>query len=341
MTHFIVFHPIRPHVAPCSHCTVHHPGTLAKHPHSDLNCMRAGHPSKQNHLHTGPGLGARFPAHGPAPVLAAQFPAPAPAPAPDLYQAFAAAFGLGPVAPVQIIHCSHPRGCLAINDKISACHPGELRALFLAANVGRPGGSCGDPNGAVVRQLQRHDHRTQEENVLAELHHRDAPATGDLILAFLRQYGMLNRFKNDHKTVQKIDYSMADPRHYAHAWDAHWSADPLLLVVAAGAPNAGKPSGRSPSSTMARTFNRDMAANYQLFRTGLEWALRAALDLAKAHGASFVILPLVGGGIYAGRWKARIKAEYPAMLAAVCAGAMSDGTRLAPLTGMTVVCVTL
>jgi hypothetical protein len=160
-------------------------------------------------------------------------------------------------------------------------------------------------------------------------------------LAFLWQYGMLNPFACDHKTVQRIDYSRAKPRHYARAWYATWSADPRLLVVAAGAPNAGKPHGRSPSSTMARTFNRDMAANYRLFRAGLEWALRSALELAQARGSSFAVLPLVGGGIYAGQWKAWIKTEYPAMLAAVCAGVMSDGTRLAALTGMTVVCVTL
>jgi hypothetical protein len=283
---------------------------------------------------------ASFLAPSPHPV-SAPFPPAAPGPG-----AASGRWSL-PVTPAGaqalVFHVTDPGGSEGVCHGIMACNPGAQVGLILAANAGRAGGSCGGLHGPDHRKLQIRTHTTQEERVYAAYYLVDPSATCETLLAFHAQYGLVNPSGTDTATKQGLDYTQPLPPRtaYYRAWAATWRANPRLVFFAAVAPNAGMPTGRTASSSMARTYSPLSAANYNLFREGVEWALRSSLELALASGVSFVVAPRVGGGIYAGHWGPRINAEYPAVLAAVCTGRMSDGSTLAPLVGITVVCVTL
>ena len=76
---------------------------------------------------------------------------------------------------------------------------------------------------------------------------------------------------------------------------------PTALVFVAG-PNCGrKPS--NPSSTMRRTFNPHMHADYGLFCEGVKAALRAGLHAMANTRCDVALLAHVSAGIYGGPWR--------------------------------------
>lgn len=69
------------------------------------------------------------------------------------------------------------------------------------------------------------------------------------------------------------------------------------LVFVAG-PNVGV--FGDATSTTARTFNADLATNYESFKLAVQWTYYAALYSIAMEGKGIALLPWISGGIYAG-----------------------------------------
>ena len=130
----------------------------------------------------------------------------------------------------------------------------------------------------------------------------------------------------------QVDYTRArHPSFYGHAWvvgdaalsdkrtdrygqrfydvDVHY---PTSLVFVAG-PNCGS-RGRDARSTMTRTFNPHAEADYALFRSGVRAALYAGLMAMARLGSEVALLAHVSAGIYAGPHRARLRADFEAIV---------------------------
>ena len=59
-----------------------------------------------------------------------------------------------------------------------------------------------------------------------------------------------------------------------------------------------------------------MATRLSSFK-GVQAAVRAALHAMAADGVNIALLPVVGGGLYAGPWRARLQSDFPCMLASL------------------------
>jgi len=198
---------------------------------------------------------------------------------------------------------------------------GEV-AILVAANSGRPGGSCRD-HGGRSREVHA-KHRTQEEDVVASWLACFPPGDGreDEFERISRAWGLLDPCGTGTQTTQGIDYTAAaTPQVYADAWllgskeapvpistrrsgeafctEASDRLDAMLIFCAA--PNASRPRPCAlASSSMKRTFCAAAADDRDYFERGRAWAVHAALCAARDAGAAIVVMPYIGGGLYAG-----------------------------------------
>jgi hypothetical protein len=149
-------------------------------------------------------------------------------------------------------------------------------------------------------------------------------------------FGLKNPGGTDPKTIQRVNYIegqavdvkrmdhlVVGSRVYADAWCYEGATVcekrvdtggpvydtgrtyPTTLVFCA-APNAQDPDGskrrRSKESSMRRTYSR-YANEKDYFDSGVAWAVYTALYASAMAGCNVVVLPFVGGGVYAGRHK--------------------------------------
>jgi hypothetical protein len=220
-----------------------------------------------------------------------------------------------------------------------SCYSTQSVGVLVAANSGRPGGSCGwgsGCGGVSSRQLHAR-HTTMEEDIVANwlLTHAfnsaggvAAPSAEELdrcangaFRCIHNAWGLRRESRTGNVTRQGVDYTRdgVEGVDYADVWvvpgvrlsrkescecsGQRWfdhSDQFEASLYFAAAPNAG-PIGTSAGS-MARTFNRRASEDEEHFMDGVRWALRASLCAMAKDGVHVVLLPLLGGGVYGGRW---------------------------------------
>jgi hypothetical protein len=131
-------------------------------------------------------------------------------------------------------------------------------------------------------------------------------------------------------TIQRVDYTKAEPYEYADAWvvrNAHLSEKKkkvidkyydfnntyLTTLVFVAGPNCGQ-KGITVNSSMTRTFNTSMEYNYDKFKEGVEAALFAGLCAMAAEGCTIALLAYVSAGIYSGNHKAEVNKNYESIV---------------------------
>ena len=215
---------------------------------------------------------------------------------------------------------------VALREATGLRHVQNLRvAILIAGNAGRPGGACRDLSGKHEPAKLHAGHKTQEEDLVSNwllcLPAADRrQAFGRITLA----WGLKDASGLSNSTVQGVDYTSAGapPRIYADAWalggigevvsggaksGGAFSTSPADRVraqlVFCAAPNAHKP-GRHANArgSMVRTFSAQAQADRDYFEEGRAWAVYAALVAARDAGSTVVVMPYIGGGLYAGRF---------------------------------------
>ena len=201
---------------------------------------------------------------------------------------------------------------------------------MIAGNSGRPGGGCTGDDGACDVSKLHANYRTQEEDVVSDwLLTAKWNAGGGLLMpdslfsaTIKRQWGMWRPNSTNNMTVQGVDYVNAEEASaYADAWvvdAAHLSRKsfcssyptdaffdfsdqyPTQLYFVS-APNAAG-ANRSACGSMARTYNKKAASDRNFFLKGVACAVRSGLLAMVEDGITDAILPVVGGGLYAGQW---------------------------------------
>lgn len=87
---------------------------------------------------------------------------------------------------------------------------------------------------------------------------------------------------------------------------------------------------------MRRTFCQAAHDHRSFLEEGSAWAIYAALAAAAQGGCDVVLVPFVGGGLYAGPWRGApdlLESFVHHINAMLREGAMPDGTRVPPLGG--------
>ena len=216
----------------------------------------------------------------------------------------------------------------------------EHVGVLVAANSGRPGGSCGwGPGASGISSRHLHaGHTTQEEDIVANwLLTHTFNSAGDVSTTSFNEklekfaatafgciqsaWGLPSTSRLGNMTRQGVDYTSEGVvgRDYADVWvvpGVHLSykekcecSDQCWLdhtnqfasnLYFAAAPNAG--SVGTPTGSMARTLNHRASEDEELFLDGVRWALRTSLCAMAEDGVQVVLLPLLGGGVYSGRW---------------------------------------
>jgi len=220
-------------------------------------------------------------------------------------------------------------GATTVAWALHSAEPKLRIGLMLAANGGRPGGSCGTPTGVAAIHP---GHRTQEEDLMSNwmiTEAGDDKESQDRLFAetIAGQWGMLEIGTTGKRTIQGVDYTTAvNPSAYSDAWvvrDASVSAKtsassipsfdlqrqaPCTLVFVAG-PNAGCRGTREGS--MSRTLNvrASRTEEYEFFRESVAAGIRAGLDAMVNEGVEVALLAKLSCGIYAGPHRNRINAE--------------------------------
>ena len=99
---------------------------------------------------------------------------------------------------------------------------------------------------------------------------------------------------------QGVDYTISTDRNSGgFCTDAGDCLNVMLIFCAA--PNASRPTVNTMnSSSMKRTFCAAAADDRVFFECGRAWAVHAALCAARDAGAAIVVMPYIGGGLYAG-----------------------------------------
>ena len=177
-----------------------------------------------------------------------------------------------------------------------------------------------------------------------------------------KAFGLSNPRGTDTRTIQHVDYTRGNavdvrtggwgvrgPRVYADAWlyegatmcekriDAGvpvFDTDRTYqtTLVFCSAPNAQDPTlGRTVSmeSSMRRTYSQKANRDRDYFDTGVAWAVYTALYASALAGCDTVILPFVGGGVYAGPHKKRLDIkEFQKTVDSMLKGRLPDGTRV-------------
>ena len=88
--------------------------------------------------------------------------------------------------------------------------------------------------------------------------------------------------------------------------------------------------------SMRRTFCQAAHDHRSFLEAGTAWAIYAALAAAAQGGCDVVLVPFVGGGLYAGPWRGApglLDAFVRHIDAMLLEGVMPDGTRVPPLGG--------
>ena len=256
----------------------------------------------------------------------------------------------------------HSGGVQALAREVSESLrlPSGKVAILVAANSGRPGGSCRD-HGGLSRGVHA-EHKTQEEDVVSSWL-ACMPCGEGREAEFNRisnAWGLLDATGTGTQTKQGIDYTVAgvSPQVYADAWLLGSAAAPVpistkrnngafctdaadrlnVMLIFCAAPNASRPRAYAKeSSSMKRTFCAAAADGRDFFECGRAWAVHAALCAARDAGAAIVVMPYVGGGLYAGPHnmepdlKRRFVQSVNDMLRPVsgtCEGRMPCGTRV-------------
>ena len=239
-----------------------------------------------------------------------------------------------------------PGGMTNVGFRLKMIQPRYKIATVVAGNSGRPGGACGLADGGVT--LLHAEHRTQEEDIVSNwlittcrnAHEpvRGEYASGVYSSTIFGKWGMVEAEGVGMETVQGVDYTVVGTGFwYADAWCVEGAAlsvkerrqgrqnqhpppfaydanrqysGPLVFV---SGPNCGAASDH-PSSTTRRTLNTQAAIDYNVFRSGVQCALYAALRAAALLRADCVLIPFVSGGIYAGPWRSRLAADFEAII---------------------------
>ena len=227
-------------------------------------------------------------------------------------------------------------------------------ATLVASNSGRPGGSCRKLDGGVDHDKLHAGHRTQEEDVVSNwllTASESRRVQSEVFRRISDAFGLCTPAGQDTQTLQGVDYTTAGPRMYADAWcctgaslshktagcatfNTAWTY-PTTLVFCAG-PNAAEPRCLAPQSSLRRTFSRDACDNLLIWEQGIAWAVYAALYASAACGCDAVLIPFVGGGLYAGKHGAgsrdNLRTSFVVNIDKMLhTGEMPDGTRCAPL----------
>ena len=103
-------------------------------------------------------------------------------------------------------------------------------------------------------------------------------------------------------------------------------------LVFCAAPNSRKPARRA--DPMARTFSAQAHADRAYFEEGRAWAVYAALIAARDAGSTVVVMPYIGGALYAGPFAREddLQSTFRAGVNAVLEfGRLPGGAQLEPL----------
>jgi hypothetical protein len=227
-------------------------------------------------------------------------------------------------------------GLTNVGVNLKSMLPDARIGTMVAGNSGRPGGACGLKNSVVKLHA---DHTTQEEDVISNwlitatynnndnMYNDTSKTAIDLFNKTINmKWGMENPEGADVKTIQGVDYTRADPYHYADAWVvpnaelsykivkpnnneydfSRWYTTTLVFVAG---PNCGKKPKRL-ISTMRRTFNKKMLNDYNLFKEGVQAALFAGLCAMAENGCTIALLAYVSAGIYAGKHQNQLRKDF-------------------------------
>jgi hypothetical protein len=206
-----------------------------------------------------------------------------------------------------LAQASEERGdAVSVCERYDHCKVG----LMIAGNSGRPGGAVGGIGGRVDLSQVRDDHRTQEESVVSSWMKGECNDDENAMHELFRRtiagmWGMVNPTGTDHRTIQGVDYTRAEPEEYGDAWvvrDAtlrvprKGTQPTRATLVFVSGPNAA--AARSSTGSATRTLNRTMK-EYERFREGVKYAVRAGLDAMIREGVEVALVARVSGGIYA------------------------------------------
>jgi len=144
-------------------------------------------------------------------------------------------------------------------------------------------------------------------------------------------------------TIQGVNYKAATPVDYADVWSlqgVQLSAKAMLhnserhyrwfdhteqccaALYWTAAPNAGCQHGRSTRAT----FNTNARDDEAMFFLGVEWAVRTTLLAMAFDRVEVALLPLLGGGLYAGRWRPGYEGKFNHIVKTVLEAEDGGGT---------------
>ncbi len=210
--------------------------------------------------------------------------------------------------------------------------------VLIAANSGLPCGQIRRDGHGSERTLNC---KTQEESIMANVLLTQFDNKYEKHQAFMKQsfeqvWGMIDGHTGrSTQTIQGIDFTKAHrPEAYAQVYvlgdckispikasrsnskklDPRASYDITLFF--ADSVNANPENG-TPTGTMQRTLNARSIDDYDFFVECIKTKLRSSLDAMIAEGITHPILAKLSCGIYAGKHKDRINAEFNGILAQV------------------------
>lgn len=250
-------------------------------------------------------------------------------------------------APARFEERMVPGGATTCACMMHECHPDLAIGLVVAANSGRPGGSCG--LRGRVGDIHPY-YRTQEEDVVSSWMVAEAGEcefARDLLFneTINQKWGMQDLNSRDHWTYQNVNYvATTNPHDYADAWVVRGASvcakcvvpemkfdvsrrAPCSLIFVSG-PNARRRYGHCHGS-MARTRNQlamqPTQEGYRFFRTAVKHALRSALDCMISEGITIALMAQVSGGCYAGPHQPRIQRDYAKLMGELLSEPVVEG----------------
>ena len=263
----------------------------------------------------------------------------------------------GPYTTTACLQETHTEGVagVALREARGHGHEPDFRvAILVAANAGRPGGACRSLSGQFDPAKLHADHETQEEDIVSNW--LLCLPEAERQQAFGRisyKWGLKEASGQSPATVQGVDYTSAGApaRVYADAWALGGSGEVVsggaksggafsmlpedrvrAQLVFCAAPNSRKPARRA--DPMARTFSAQAHADRAYFEEGRAWAVYAALIAARDAGSTVVVMPYIGGALYAGPFAREddLQSTFRAGVNAVLEfGRLPGGAQLEPL----------
>ena len=222
---------------------------------------------------------------------------------------------------------------LSQDDKLK----GLKQGIIVAGNSGRPGGSIGGFNSEtgemgdtfVPQELEKHYNGGQEEDILrtwllanqsnqqnefqkiAQCWGLDKPVTNQNQLITKQGYNYVNT--EDSSAYSKPDHFVDDVKMGYWVTMPNRQSNPKIngtlsseifqtsLVFVSG-PNASLPNPKHNTTSMYRTANIKARTDYNFFKEGIKFALKAGLDKLQENKVKIVILGAISTGIYAGKY---------------------------------------